>query len=145
MILNCIIVRLLIYTVWVMPLRIAFVDDSATIWMIFDWILNAIFIADIFVNSISAYFDDDMNLVVSHKVNLDHDHILCNGLIQKILKNYLLGWFLLDLCSVIPFDIIFGVQTSYQTLLRIARLTRFYKLLKMTKYQVLSSHSSNIT
>ena len=59
---------LLLYTTIVLPLRMAYLDDSARVWEILDWILNALFIVDIFVNLFSAYFDNDLNLIVDRKV-----------------------------------------------------------------------------
>ena len=102
-----------------LPIRIAgYIDDSGIGWQVTDWILNACFAADIVVNFFSAYFDNDLNLVTSRK---------------KIIKSYLLGWFLIDLAAIIPFDLLLDAASSYQQLLRIARLPRLYKLLKILR------------
>lgn len=48
------------------------------------------------------------------------------------MKSYLLGWFSLDILSIIPFDQLFQTG-SFNRLARIARVGKLYKLVRMTK------------
>ena len=50
------------------PLRLSFIDDSGVGWAITDWIVNGLFAIDIIINSFSAYFDANDNLITDRKV-----------------------------------------------------------------------------
>ena len=67
------------------PFRVAFVDSDATSWNVIDYMFDGLFAFDILMNFISAYHDKNNRLVVDMK---------------KIAKNYLLGWFIIDACSM---------------------------------------------
>ena len=63
-------------------------------------------------------YDESMKLVVDRK---------------RISKNYLSGWFLVDIFAIIPFDIIVHSQNDMSSMLRVARVGKLYKLVKLTK------------
>jgi hypothetical protein len=46
--------------------------------------------------------------------------------------NYVTGWFVIDLFSIIPFDIMLGVG-NLNKVTRFTRIGRLYKMAKMTK------------
>jgi hyperpolarization activated cyclic nucleotide-gated potassium channel 2 len=48
---------------------------------------------------------------------------------QEILLNYLKGWFIIDLISVFPFDIVL----NQKSLSEVAKLSRILKLFKMLR------------
>lgn len=122
------------YTTWVVPLRIAgYIADSGVGWLVSDWILNAFFIVDIPVNFFSAYFDRDLNLITSRKVKSIAIVLILIPHQKKIIMHYLFGWFLIDLCAIIPFDLIVGSTNRYQQLLRVTRISRLYSMLKLSK------------
>ena len=52
---------------------------------------------------------------------------------KKIAKNYLQGWFTVDLLAIIPFDLIIQSQTDMSSLVRITRVGKLYKLVKLTR------------
>jgi hypothetical protein len=52
-----------------MPYRIAFVDSDDFGWVFIDYFIDGLFILDIFVNFFSAYFDEEENLIIEHKVS----------------------------------------------------------------------------
>ena len=54
-----------------MPVRVAFITDDLDHgeWTALDWIIDSIFLMDIFVTFISAYFNYDDNLITNRKVN----------------------------------------------------------------------------
>lgn len=52
---------------------------------------------------------------------------------KKIAKNYLTGWFTIDLLAIIPFDVIVQSQSDMSSMLRVARVGKLYKLVKLTK------------
>ena len=58
----------LLYVAIIMPVRLAFADDSPA-WEAFDWIIDAIFLGDLVVTFFSAYFDSSYRLIIDHKVH----------------------------------------------------------------------------
>jgi len=71
------------YTALFLPFKIAFVEDNEfPTWEIFDYLIDAIFLADIVINFFSAYYDEFNNVVVNPKL---------------ICKRYITGWLLIDL------------------------------------------------
>lgn len=109
----------LAYTCLVTPYRVAFLSsvDNTQAWYMIDWVTDSIFWFDILVNFLSAYYDNNDNLIVEKRT------IVCN---------YLSGWFFPDVVGVLPFDYILNV-TRYGNLVRVAKLPRLYKLVRMTK------------
>ncbi len=55
------------YVAIIMPVRLAFADDS-TAWEVLDWIIDAIFIGDIIVTFFSAYLDSSYHIITDRKV-----------------------------------------------------------------------------
>ena len=106
------------FTAFVTPYRITFVDVDTLGWELVDYAIDLIFTIDIFFNFFTAYFDDEENIILNRKL---------------IAKAYLKSWFFVDLISVLPVSFFFRMQKDYTSLARIARLPRLYRLLKMTK------------
>lgn len=74
------------------PVYIAFHESQGGGWSAWDWInviLDSIFGIDIIVVFLTAYYDDDFNLVES---------------LRTIAANYIRGWFTVDLLAILPFD-----------------------------------------
>jgi hypothetical protein len=75
------------------------------------------FLMDILIIFNTAYYNEDFKLIEDRK---------------NIAKDYLTGWFAIDLVAIVPFDLFFqtGLNTS---MVRIARVGRLYKLVKLTR------------
>ena len=56
---NLVIVLLLIYIATVLPYRIAFLEETSLGWLIWDYITDVIFLADLFITCFSAYHTSD--------------------------------------------------------------------------------------
>jgi hypothetical protein len=109
------------YAAVLLPYKIAFIEDNEyPEWDIFDYVIDAIFFADIIVNFLSAYYDAQNNLVTAH---------------SAIASNYLRGWFTIDFIASFPFYLfeVSTEQSKYKGFVRMTRLPRLYRLLKMTK------------
>ena len=52
---------------------------------------------------------------------------------KRIAIRYLKGWFVIDLISCIPFDIIIEGQSSFNTIARISRTSRLYKMIRLLR------------
>ena len=66
----------------------------------------------------TAYVDDDDLELKDSKID--------------IAKDYLKGWFIIDLISVIPFDLIFS-SSNVNRVTRISRIGRISKIVRMIK------------
>ena len=89
---SLIIVVLLVYTAIFVPFKIAFIEQDPFALVILEATVDCLFGLDIFINFISAQEDPNTNqLITDHRI---------------IAKNYLKGWFLLDLLACFPFQLI---------------------------------------
>jgi len=86
---NPIIVILLIYTASFVPYRTAFLDEVSEGLVIFEYIVDALFFIDIFINFMSGYDILELGIVEVR--------------FSMIAAKYLQGWFFLDLATVFPF------------------------------------------
>lgn len=121
---NVLVIILLVYTATLMPYRMAFTvdEDESLNWQFFEWVLNALFFADVVVTCFSSYYDDEGRLVLSHR---------------QILLSYAKSWMLLDVAACLPFDLFFSSssskQTKYNSLIRLLRLPRLYRLTRLRR------------
>ena len=113
-----IIFRVLLYTFIITPYRLAFVEEDDLYWIMISAFVDFLFFVDIILTFFSAYFDCEDNLITQK---------------GKIAKNYIRGWFILDFVSIFPFFTLISIDKQYNTLARIGRLPKLYKLLRMTK------------
>lgn len=107
-----------------MPFKTAFVEiNDGDVWFYIEVINDIVFMADVFVNLVSGYYDDDGKLVTSS---------------NKIFIKYLKGWFLIDVVSCIPVSFFeykeeYDYSFKFNRVFRIMRLPRLYNLVKVTK------------
>jgi len=133
----------LIYCAIISPYRISFIEDDDSVDDDFnkiDYFIDISFAIDLILNFFFAYKDHDDNLVTSQK---------------KIVLNYIKGWFLIDLSTIIPFNYILESQTrisilnsnnnnkKFNSLGRIIRLPKIYRLIRMTKFLKNSNTNKN--
>ena len=86
---NLIIIALLLYTAIFVPFKIAFIQNDGIVMKTFEWIVDILFVIDIFINFMSAYEDSITNLIVFDR--------------KKIAMSYVKTWFFLDLLACFPF------------------------------------------
>jgi hypothetical protein len=84
---DLIIAFMLIFTALVSPYRIAFVNVDSTEWTVIETLIDCIFGIDLVLNFFFAYYDDKDDIVDSRK---------------RIILDYLYGWFLIDLMTILP-------------------------------------------
>jgi len=108
---------LMLYTATIMPYRVALIDSDSSQWANWEYALDVCFGLDVCINSVLAYYDEEMSLVVSRR---------------RIFLHYLTSWMLPDMASSLPFDLILSTQ-SYNNFIRLAKLPRVYKLIKLAK------------
>lgn len=116
---------ILIISVVQTPIDIAFFEPS-NYWTFNDGLnvfVDVMFGIDIIVNFFSAYEVQD---ILSDEVVDDR---------KLIAKNYLTGWFIIDLLAILPISHFFeGMKSgNYNELVRIVRLGKLSKMLKLLK------------
>lgn len=116
---------LLIYTAFLLPYTMAFIDTKPFDgWFYMNITVDISFLLDIIVNLFSAYYEKRMNLIKSHR---------------KIIKKYASTWMIFDILSCIPFEFIEIFQPNLTTnnlrvifkLLRLPKISRIFKFLKI--------------
>ena len=124
---NIILMVILLYTAIIMPFRIAFENvvfwDA---WTVIEFIIDGTFLTDVILTFFSMYYKSDGRLISNR---------------SKILKNYVCGWFVLDIFACIPFSIVdyFDQSSSnmpqgkYNNLFRLIRVPRMYKLFRVVR------------
>lgn len=81
----------LLFTCIATPLRVAFYETDNLQWTIINYIVDFAFFLDIFVSFNSAYYDQDFKIIEQR---------------NEIAYKYFHGWFLLDLLSIFPFEVV---------------------------------------
>lgn len=90
---------ILLLTCFITPINLAFAEDLEKI----DWymrtndVIDMLFFLDILVNFNSAYQNEMYEIIDDRK---------------KIAKNYILGWFFIDLFAIMPFNYIIDLFTN---------------------------------
>ena len=107
---------LLVYTVITVPLSIGFLDyQELKGFTYFDWFIDGIFLADIFINLRTAQSEDRDSPMM----------ILCD---------YAQSWLFIDVIAVIPFDIFFDDGTyGFRLITKIPRFFRVVRIFKVLK------------
>lgn len=95
---SAMIVVFLFYVGIIMPFSVAFLQEEQDLWYYFDILTDFIFLADVFITSISAYYDDEGILITGNK---------------QIFMCYLKGWLFVDLIASFPINLI-GEQIDGQ-------------------------------
>ena len=109
---------LLLYSIVVTPYRISFVDVDTVAWMGIDTTVDFLFFFDLVISCVLVYQDEERNLVTSHRA---------------IMVRYLKSWFVIDLASCVPLQLILDTQINVNNLVRLARVSRIYKLARMCR------------
>ena len=110
---------LLLYTLLYLPTKVAFIDDNN--FVLLYWIdkgIDVIFVSDIFLTFFTPVYVK-VDMIIS---------------LKDIAKNYISGWFFLDVISVLPFEdfmtLIGRKSTSVELL---AGLTKAFRLMRLMR------------
>lgn len=121
---NFLIVFFLLYAMSVMPAVMAF-QTKSTIFQVIEIVMDICFISDILLNFITAY----------DSIGTETEYQRVYSL-RKIALNYLKSFFIIDLLTSIPLELIIDEGASFNKLLRLLRFPRFIKILKFEKLLV---------
>lgn len=113
------IVILLVVVCIIIPWRLAFANQEL-IWEVIYYLVDFLFLTDIFLTFITTIPDKEKMVQITDRC--------------KIANNYIQGWFLVDLISIIPFDIFLSAaQQSPRDVNFLVRVTRFSKIYKLIR------------
>lgn len=107
----------LIFTCIVTPYNIALNDNPSLGWDISNHVIDGLFLLDIIIIFNTAYYDEEHELI-DNRCTIAHD--------------YLIGWFLIDIISILPFDLFFKGNSTNE-LVRLTKIGRIYKIVKLFK------------
>jgi hypothetical protein len=138
---NLLVILLLLYSCLYVPVEVAFLEfkqGSAGSYVdkTFNITIDVLFFVDIIVNFLQAYEIHDSSFEIR---------------LGKIAKNYLFGWFFIDLVACIPVDLVEIVLLAFNDdanleasryaklariprIYRIFRIVRIFKVFKVLKY-----------
>jgi len=125
----CITIPLLLYIAIMMPFRLCFGVEAkamSTMWL-WELSIDFIFIADIFLNFRTGFYEDDADGVEFVQTEP------C-----KSAKNYLKGWFTIDFLSGIPYDLLTTGVLSQVKALKMMKGFRFFKFIKLLRFLKIS-------
>jgi CRP-like cAMP-binding protein len=133
---DSLIVLCTLYTIIAAPYMLAFVDDEPYYLIILECIIDIIYLADMVINFFVPFMNHEEEMVLN---------------LKAITKNYLFGWFIIDLLASIPGSIIVLIMnsesesytingfSSFNKAARLARVYRFFKFSKILKAMKVSS------
>ncbi|ONK75051.1 uncharacterized protein A4U43_C03F12810 [Asparagus officinalis] len=109
-------ILLVVYSAWVCPFEFAFLRYLPGIFFLVDNIVNIFFAIDIIMTFFVAYIDGKSNLLVD-------DH-------KGIAVRYLCSWFILDVCSTIPFQLLSQLFTGkgHVLIFKVLSMLRLWRL-----------------
>jgi hypothetical protein len=93
-------------------------------WEITNHVIDSLFLIDIILSFISAYYTDEYELIEDRWV---------------IARNYIFTWFIIDVLAIIPFELIFSAtsgetsSSNMNDMIRLARLGRLYKIVRLLR------------
>ena len=115
------------YSITVIPYKIAFWEDDTDTTESVDLIINYFFFLDVLVNFLTAYESSDFKIETDYRL---------------IAVNYLKTWFVPDLLSCLPFELIFtSMTTKLLKMIRVIKLARILKLLKSKQLSLINKLS----
>eukprot|EP00930_Biecheleria_cincta_P043155 TRINITY_DN2966_c0_g3_i1.p1 TRINITY_DN2966_c0_g3~~TRINITY_DN2966_c0_g3_i1.p1 ORF type:complete len:1469 (-),score=229.68 TRINITY_DN2966_c0_g3_i1:41-4447(-) len=134
---DVVVSAMIIYSVLVVPFRLGFGVDASEAESILDAVMDTFFAVDILLNFVTAYTDEREVLVVDYR---------------KVSRRYLLGFFIIDVLSVFPFEpVVRAVEpaaadsASIVKLLRLVRLMKLGRLFKLRKLTDLLEAKMNLS
>ena len=127
---NYVIIILFIYTVLFLPYKIAFVDVEDLTLIVIEWVVNILFLFDIFFSMITVF-------VLNGELVEDF---------KTIFTNYAKSWLILDIFSIFPFDLLLSNKNdSFSDFAKLSRTIKLVKIFRIIKFSDKLSKNQNNT
>ena len=110
---------ILLLTTFIVPYRLAFVetDPDPPEWVATYYFFDFMFFIDVWLCFITTYTDSYKQIeITNHKM---------------IARQYLTGWFVIDVMSIFPFDVVLEGNSNANSLIRVARIGKMYKVIRL--------------
>ena len=108
---------ILVLTTFIVPYRLAFVPTDPPEWVAVYYFFDFMFFIDVWLCFLTTYTDSYKQIeITSYKM---------------IARNYLKGWFVIDVMSIFPFDIVLESNSNANSLIRVARIGKMYKVIRL--------------
>ncbi|CAM9240666.1 unnamed protein product, partial [Ectocarpus fasciculatus] len=125
---------IIVYSIIVIPVQVGFNSSSSDEIFWFEKTLDFMFFVDMVISFRTGYNDDVTDALV----------VIPN----KIYKNYLKTWFVIDFFSTMPFDLIFGafLNTPSNSLksIKLLKVSRLLRLLKLARFAKLRKYIAKV-
>lgn len=119
---------LIIFACVITPLKIAFEVQPSQMSMTTDICVDILFLIDIIIIMNSAFYDErDFKLIQER---------------DEIVRQYVKGWFLIDILAIIPFDLFIGQKNKEGN--ELARMSNIISLTKLLRVAKIARDRNNI-
>ena len=120
----------------VVPVRLAFAEHDPLSWTLAYTVADIIFAIDLILTFFTSISDENKVYEITDK--------------KVIAREYLKGWFWIDLISIVPLDAILIADENKATILaRFAKIGKLYKLIRMVRlakvFKLLKSKNTVVT
>ncbi|CAG9311341.1 unnamed protein product [Blepharisma stoltei] len=116
---NFVMILLMLYTGFITPYITCFIDNISEPLFYTEISVSILFFLDTIFTFNSAYFNRAEMLIVNRK---------------DIAKKYIKTWFIVDIVSILPFDLITGNYSGGLTnILKVSRLYKLFRLIRLMK------------
>ncbi|GJP30984.1 hypothetical protein CLOM_g7543 [Closterium sp. NIES-68] len=144
---NLVVGACILYNMWEILFQLAFDLRSTGPWLILDSTLSAIYLVDVLLGFKTGYVTRERHVRTEDGIKImQAQHIVMEQ--RRIVWHYLRTWFLLDLLSSLPMDLVISLTTAsssgfwISTVFRLLKLFRMRRLLNATNQLRTSSLSS---
>ena len=114
---NALILLFTIYSILVEPYQMAFEVDQLPSLFILELAIDSLFFIDMIISFFTGYYDEKLSVETS---------------LKKIFFRYLKSWFILDLITCFPLQLIFQAG-NYNSAMRMAGFKRLWKVARAAK------------
>lgn len=118
------VIFVLITTAVILPFQIAFVEKPGTAWKIVNYTIDISFLIDMLLTFFTAINDPETNMLICDK--------------KAIAKTYLSGWFIIDVISILPIDLMINTEgtagnKAMMQMAKMSRLSRISKFIRLVR------------
>lgn len=114
------VLSILLIVSMLVPVRLAFATHDPISWLVTYTVVDSIFAIDLILTFFTSISDENKVYEITNK--------------KFIAKQYLKGWFWIDLISIFPVDALLLADDSSATMLaRFAKIGKLYKLIRMIR------------
>mmetsp|Transcript_23836 Transcript_23836/g.77516 ORF Transcript_23836/g.77516 Transcript_23836/m.77516 type:complete len:832 (-) Transcript_23836:97-2592(-) len=116
---DVVMVVLLAFIALVTPYEVAFLNPTFNWLFIVNRIVDTLFVVDIVMNFMLAFYDEAMGQICYDR--------------YRIMRRYVMTWFIVDVVSILPFDTLSVAQAGVDGRLKSLRVMKVVRLVKVAR------------